>query len=208
MGSHTSRQASRLGDTQAVLDAVRRIVHALRASSRWAEHHVGLSGAQLFVLQKLDETTAMSVNELAERTHTHQSSVSTVVSRLVEKGLVRRTRSATDGRQVALTLTPRGQRVVGGAPDVAQERLIRGIDQLTSERRSQLAATLGDLAQAMDADDRAPSMFFEDGAAAARRLTSLGTRTSARTSTRTKTSTSPTTSGRTRRSRSTRQQDV
>jgi DNA-binding MarR family transcriptional regulator len=59
-----------------VLDAVRRIVQALRESSRQAERQVGLSGAQLFVLQKLAESPASSVNELAARTHTHQSSVS------------------------------------------------------------------------------------------------------------------------------------
>jgi DNA-binding transcriptional ArsR family regulator len=93
MGTHVSRGA----DVQAVLDGVRRIVQALRASSRWAERHVGLSGAQLFVLQKLAETPAISVNELAERTHTHQSSVSAVISRLAELGLVTRKRSAADG---------------------------------------------------------------------------------------------------------------
>ena len=101
---------------QAVLDGVRRIVQALRASSRWAERHVGLSGAQLFVLQKLAETPGISVNELAERTHTHQSSVSVVVSRLAALDLVTRTRSAADGRRVELSLAPRARRVVGRAP--------------------------------------------------------------------------------------------
>ena len=135
MGTHVSRGA----DVQAVLDGVRRIVQALRASSRWAERHVGLSGAQLFVLQKLAETPGISVNELAERTHTHQSSVSVVVSRLAALDLVTRTRSAADGRRVELSLAPRARRVVGRAPDVAQERLIRGIERLQPARRHELA---------------------------------------------------------------------
>ena len=150
---------------QAVLDGVRRIVQALRASSRWAERHVGLSGAQLFVLQRLAETPAMSVNELAARTHTHQSSVSVVVSRLVELGLVTRTRSAADGRRVELSLAARARRVIGRAPDVAQERLIRGIERLAPARRHELALVLGDLATAMQADASPPRMFFEDRAA-------------------------------------------
>jgi DNA-binding MarR family transcriptional regulator len=161
MGAHVSRGA----DVQAVLDGVRRIVQALRASSRWAERHVGLSGAQLFVLQRLAETPAMSVNELAARTHTHQSSVSVVVSRLVELGLVTRTRSAADGRRVELSLAPRARRVVGRAPDVAQERLIRGIERLAPARRHELALVLGDLATAMQADASPPRMFFEERAA-------------------------------------------
>ena len=163
MGAHVSRGA----DVQAVLDGVRRIVQALRASSRWAERHVGLSGAQLFVLQKLAETPAISVNELAERTHTHQSSVSVVVSRLVALGLVTRTRSAADGRRVELSLAARARRVVGRAPDVAQERLIRGIERLAPARRHELALVLGDLAAAMQADGGSPPrMFFEERSAA------------------------------------------
>jgi len=53
-----------------VLDAVRRIVQVLRVSSRAAEKLVGLSAAQLFVLHRLEETQAISLNELAERTLT------------------------------------------------------------------------------------------------------------------------------------------
>ncbi|HEY8548699.1 MAG TPA: MarR family transcriptional regulator, partial [Vicinamibacterales bacterium] len=116
MGANTSAgepdaSGSDEGDTQTALDAIRRIVQALRESSRWAEQHLGVSGAQLFVLQALAAAPNMSVNELAARVHTHQSSVSTVVARLVARGLVRRERSALDGRRVELSLSPRGQRL-------------------------------------------------------------------------------------------------
>lgn len=158
MGSHTSRTT----DTRTVLDAVRRIVHTLRESSRWAERHVGMSGAQLFVLQTLIDSPAASLNELAARTHTHQSSVSTVVTRLVTQGLVQRTRVETDRRHVQLSLTPKGRRLASRAPDVPQERLIRGIQELPAARRRLLADTLGELAAAMDVADRTPGMFFED----------------------------------------------
>ena len=87
MGTNISDDA----DVRAVLDGVRRIVQSLRESSRWAEKHVGMTGAQLFVLQKLEESPAQSLNDLAARTHTHQSSVSTIVARLVDQGLVTRT---------------------------------------------------------------------------------------------------------------------
>lgn len=145
-----------------MLDAVRRIVHALRESSRQAEHHVGLSGAQLFVLQKLAESAPATVNELAARTHTHQSSASTVIARLVARRLVTRTRSASDGRSVQLALTAAGRRLVEHAPDVAQDRLVRAIDRLPARRRHALGSTLGALADALDLVGKAPTMFFED----------------------------------------------
>jgi DNA-binding MarR family transcriptional regulator len=150
------------GDTRVVLDAVRRIVQALRTSSRRAEQYAGVTGAQLFVLQKLSEWPAMSLNALAARAHTHQSSVSTVVSRLVVDGLVRRSRSTADGRSITLSLTPRGSRLAGRVPDLAQERLIRAIQQLSPSRRRLLASTMAELAGGLDDSAVAPSMFFEE----------------------------------------------
>ena len=149
-------------ETQAVLDGVRRIVHALRESSRRIEQRFGLSGAQLFVLQKLGESQPASVNDLAARTHTHQSSVSTVVSRLVANGFVRRLRSAADARQVELSLTPKGRRLASRTPDVAQDRLIAGIARLPVSRRRALASSLSQLAAAVHSGSETPAMFFEE----------------------------------------------
>lgn len=149
-------------DTRAVLDGVRRIVQALRESSRQAEKRAGLTSAQLFVLQKLAESPAVSLNALAARTYTHQSSVSAVVSRLVDEGFVVRVRSLVDGRSTELSLSPKGRRAVARSPHAAQERLIRGVDALPAKTRRQLAATLAALASTMDAADREPEMFFED----------------------------------------------
>src|ERR1700753_4266298 len=127
MGTQTktksaSRQTS--DDVTTVLDSIRRIVRVLRVASRAAEKEVGLTGAQLFVLHHLAESPAISLNELAARTRTHQSSVSVVVQRLVERGLVSRLRSGNDGRQIELGLTAPARKLVNKAPGAAQDRLI------------------------------------------------------------------------------------
>src|SRR5262245_58016101 len=101
MGAHTyPTSANGSDDIRRVLDAIRRVVRVLRVSAVEAERTLGLSAAQLFVLHKLGDGQSVSVNELAERTHTHQSSVSVVAQRLVDGGLVRRQESAADGRRV------------------------------------------------------------------------------------------------------------
>jgi DNA-binding MarR family transcriptional regulator len=158
MGAHT---IAREGETRAVLDAVRRIVRTLHESSRAAEKAVGLSGAQLFVLQALADTPGLSLNALADRTHTHQSSVSTVVSRLVERGLVLRAPAADDGRRLELRVSAEGRRLVARAPDAAQARLIHAIEQLPAGRRRVLARSMLELTQTMDLDRHAPVMFFD-----------------------------------------------
>src|SRR6185369_17584576 len=81
---------------QRSMNAVRGIVRAQRINTRAIELKMGISLAQLFVLQQLTERPADSLNELAERTATHQSSVSVVVRRLVERGFVSRSSSSAD----------------------------------------------------------------------------------------------------------------
>jgi len=147
--------------TRQALDAIRRIVRALRESSRAAERSVGIGAAQLFVLQRLAAEPALSLNELAARTFTHQSSVSVVVTRLVERGLVARARGDDDARRVSLSVTAAGRALLGRAPSAAQDRLLAGLGLLGPTARRQLAALLGRLVDVMALPDRHPPMFFE-----------------------------------------------
>ena len=147
--------------TRAVLDSIRRIVRALRESSRNTERSIGLGAAQLFVLQRLAGAPPLSINELADRTLTHQSSVSVVVSRLVHGGLVARTRAAADGRRVEITLTPAGRALLARAPAAAQDRLIGALGLLGVAARKDLASHLGRLVEAMALPLHHPPMFFE-----------------------------------------------
>src|SRR5690606_17967130 len=114
-------------DVQGVLDGIRRIVQALRESSGDAERLTGASAAQIFVLGRLAEHEALSVNELARKTFTHQSSVSEVVTRLVDRRLVARRPDPADRRRRLLTVTRQGHKVLAAAPPTAQERLLGAV---------------------------------------------------------------------------------
>jgi DNA-binding MarR family transcriptional regulator len=159
MGAHAIDGVTASRD---VLDSLRRIVQVLRESSRRAEQELGITGAQLFVLEQLVGVPSQSLNELAERTRTHQSSVSTVVGRLVERGLVVRQRSLRDARRLELALTARGRRMTANTPGVVQNRLIRTIDDLPPRSRRQLASLLRQVVGGLDAQERRPQMFFND----------------------------------------------
>ena len=148
--------------TRTVLDSIRRIVRALRESSRETERSIGLGAAQLFVLQRLAGAPPLSINELADRTLTHQSSVSVVVSRLVEGGLVARTRAATDGRRVEITLTAAGRAAAGArthrGPGPADRRA-RPARRRPPARISPAISAV--LVEAMALPLHHPPMFFE-----------------------------------------------
>jgi DNA-binding MarR family transcriptional regulator len=145
-----------------VLIALRRIVRFLRLADREVEAACDVSAAQLFVLHTLVDDPAASVSELAHRTLTDQSSVSTVVARLVERGLVKRTPSRTDRRRTQLRITPAGVRMVQRAPRVPQAVMIAAIRDMPVAKRAELTRALEGLASVIGANEVAPRMLFED----------------------------------------------
>ena len=145
-----------------VLDSVRRIVQSLRVGSRAAERDVGVSAAQLFVLERLSQAKQpLSIGDLAERTLTHQSSVSVVVQKLERQGLVQRSRAEHDARRVELSITPAARQLLRKAPEAAQEKIIAAVTAMSPPKRKQLAQLLGELANHLGAPET-PAMLFED----------------------------------------------
>ena len=151
-------------DELVAIDAIRNLVRALGDSARMAQGRTGLSGAQLFVLRVLAAHPGLSINELAERTLSHQSSVSVVVSRLCARALCTREQATDDRRRQRVTLTSRGRALHRTAPPVAQETLVTAVRELSPARRRALADGLSALTDALGVSRRAAPMFFEEDA--------------------------------------------
>jgi len=151
-----------MSESRRILDAIRRLVRHLRLADRAAQSDLGISGAQLFVLTELGKTPSLSLNDLATRTRTDQSSVSVVVSRLVEAGLVTRDRDPRDARRLILDLTPGGQAMLQRAPAVAQEQILDVIERLPPDGRKRLADSLTDLVDTLGAEPGPAPMLFEE----------------------------------------------
>jgi MarR family transcriptional regulator, lower aerobic nicotinate degradation pathway regulator len=148
-----------------VMDGIRAVVRALRLNTRAIEKQVGISLAQLWVLQILAERPADSLNELAVATATHQSSVSVVVRRLVERELVTRTTAHDDKRRVRIELTDAGRVLLGKAPPTVQVSLVAGLRRMAPQRREQLAVAMREWLTASGLDlTSTPPMLMEDDA--------------------------------------------
>lgn len=154
--------AAVMSDSQRILDSIRRLVRILRVSDRQAQMDLGVSGAQLFVLMELGRTPALSLGDLAARTRTDQSSVSVVVSRLVEAGLITRDRDERDARRLVLHLTRAGRAMLQKAPPVAQELLLRVVERLPAAERQRFADTFEAIVNSVGADEGPAPMLFED----------------------------------------------
>jgi DNA-binding MarR family transcriptional regulator len=143
----------RSDDLSVILDSLRSIVRELRLASRETEQRVGVHGAQLHALRQLADSPSTSLTELAERTHTDISSVSVVVSRLVEQGLVARKAADDDRRRLSLGLTARGRAVVKKAPEAGFSRLMQAASQLSDREIRAVAAGLSKLVDGLDGEE-------------------------------------------------------
>jgi DNA-binding MarR family transcriptional regulator len=148
-----SANGDRGDDVSTILDALRSIVRELRLASREAEQRVGVHGAQLHALRRLADSPATSLTELAERTHTDISSVSVVVSRLVQQGLVARKAADDDRRRLSLGLTARGRAVIRRAPETGTSRLLLAANHLTDRELRNLASGLSKLVDGLASTD-------------------------------------------------------
>lgn len=152
----------RAGDrAEIALNELRRLVHGMRAASYAVERSWGITGAQLFVLRELSLEPGVSIRRLSERTMTDPSSVSVIVARLVERGLLTNVRDAADRRRRVLSLTKKGTQLLSRAPSPYQGRLIAALRELPSAKLALLAGTLSSVSDALGIGHGRTPMFFE-----------------------------------------------
>jgi DNA-binding MarR family transcriptional regulator len=86
---------------------------------------LGLTYPQYLVLMVLWEHDGRSVKEVGERLYLDSGTLTPLIKRLEEAGLVRRARAAHDERVVEVFLTPDGKRLKKRAEEIPQEVLGR-----------------------------------------------------------------------------------
>jgi len=99
-----------------------------------------------------------NLSAIADDLEVHPSNATRLCDRLVRAGLLDRRRSDADRRQVHLTLTPRGRRLVEKAMSHRREQVERAMAHMSEEERAALAGALSvfsraALARPADASD-------------------------------------------------------
>jgi DNA-binding MarR family transcriptional regulator len=150
------------GHRTIALRALRSFVASLSRSARAIESRTGFTNAQLFLLRQLATTDALSVNELAGRARTNQSTVSIVLGRIERAGLVRRTRAPEDARRARVSLTAKGRRLLRRAPTPPTSALFGALESLSDHEARALATGLSALLAALGLKPEQAPMLFED----------------------------------------------
>jgi DNA-binding MarR family transcriptional regulator len=94
-----------------------------------------LTVAQVSALRSLETAGALTPRELADIERVQPPTMTRIVARLEESGLVQRTPHPADGRQVILALTPAGRGLMADYGHAREEWLGSRLAALTPEER-------------------------------------------------------------------------
>lgn len=124
------------------LDAVGAVRRAVRRAARRSGQSEPLPVAQAELLRLTAARPGLTVAQAAAELHLAPNTVSTLVGKLTEQGLLNRIPSSTDGRSVLLEVTARARKRVAERRDLRAELTGRALTGLSSEDRAALAAAI------------------------------------------------------------------
>ena len=145
------------------LIALRRILRATDMFGRELAQSVGLTAAQLRVLQIVAERGQCTATAIAQQMHISQATVTSLVDKLVRQDMVVRERSEIDRRQTNIVATERGLQAIEDAPDPLQQRFVRKFAALQDWEQATLIAALERVASMLDAEDIDASPVLDSG---------------------------------------------
>ncbi len=150
--------------TDMSLVALRRILRATELYGRELAQAAGLTPAQFRVLQVVAETDVTTPKAISARMGVSQATMTALLDKLERHGMLRRSRSSLDRRQMNVELTERGHVAVAEAPDALQQRYVRQFEALQDWEQAMIVAALERVAALLDADslDAAPVLTTGD----------------------------------------------
>lgn len=146
-----------------LLIALRRITRAMDLHSKQLEKNYGLTGPQLILLQVISQEGEIAIGNLAKRVSLSQATVTNIVERLEQKGILRRAKLGADKRLVFVGATEKAHQLLQSKPSVFQEDFITRFEKLEQWEQTLLLSSLQRLAVMLNAEKLVPDQIFSNG---------------------------------------------
>ena len=118
---------------------------------RPAVHALGFTDQQWRIIRALGDVESLEIRALSERCCIHPASLSRILPKLGEDGLIARRSDATDQRRVIVSLTPQGRRFLEDFASVSGHIYARIAHDVGAERLEHVYRVLEDLIAALNA---------------------------------------------------------
>lgn len=146
-----------------VITAIRRVIRAVDQHSRTLVESHGLTGPQALILKTLQKGE-LTPGQLASAISLSHGTVTDILNRLEQRGLIQRVKDTKDRRRVLVTLTATGRDHIQHSPPLLQEQFIRRFEQLEDWEQTQLLSSLQRIAAMMNAEGIDASPVLSSGA--------------------------------------------
>lgn len=152
--SRTTTSTSSRPRTEPIVELAARLrLSATRLGRRLRqESGTGLTPSQLSALATIERHGPMALGELADHERVAPPSITKVVRKLEDAGLVVRQASEDDRRFVRVSLTPLGEGLLAESRARKNAWLAERLSDLTPDRRARLAAALDVLEELVTGD--------------------------------------------------------
>lgn len=134
-----------------ILLSLRRIIRSIDQHNKQLGRRYELTVPQLVCLRQLLVDGEITPGQLAKSVYLSQATVTGIIDRLVDKGLVSRERSTQDRRKMLVRLTPKGTQMANDMPWPLQERFSRSLAGLKLEEIEKIDTMLKRLVEMMEA---------------------------------------------------------
>lgn len=131
------------------------IEHGLQRMSKRMEASIGITGPQRLVLRLVGRFPDLAAGELADLVRLHPSTITGILQRLVDRGLLQRDRDADDNRRIRLRLKPSASaytRIARGTVEHAVKQALSGMALRQTEGAKVVLAAVA--AALQDANER------------------------------------------------------
>jgi DNA-binding MarR family transcriptional regulator len=136
-----------------VLDFMRllwRVEHGLQATSKRMDAQLGITGPQRLVLKLVSQFPGLSAGDVARVLHLHSSTITGILQRLVEKGLLVRDSDRHDTRRAHLRLRARAAGLARRADDTVEDAVAQVLERTPPTHVRHARAVLRAIAAALD----------------------------------------------------------
>ena len=138
--------------TRRIIWLLRRLVQASELYSKYLQKNYGVTQHQLGCLLALFDSGPMPQSKLAQTILVKPSTITGIIDRLEQKGLVVRERSERDRRIVNINITDAGNELVNEAPPPIQKTIINGLKSLSERDTTKVVESLEGLVAMLDGD--------------------------------------------------------
>ena len=122
--------ARNLGQVLEFMRSLWALDHQLQSASKRMEAGAGVTGPQRLVLRIVGRFPGISAGEVSQILHLHPSTLTGILRRLSDHGLIERRADPSDARRALLHLTARGRGIDGVRTGTVSSWVSRGKERL------------------------------------------------------------------------------